>query len=212
MKKVVLLPLMSLALAACDNDAEKQRQMDMQRQQMLTQQYAPQPYAQPQYAQPPVVQQPVIQPQVVQAPAQPVIVQQQHDNTLTNMALGAVIGHTIANMGSNDNHTTERVVEHKTVIIDNRQPQSAPSPQVSNVAPTTVTPPIAPVPNQPKPSAMDMNKLSASAKQSFNTDTPTPVVSAPKSSGMDMSKLSSKPSVNLSKPASSMNMSKLSRK
>lgn len=196
MKKVLLsLATVSLTMVACSDDAEKQRQLQAQ-QYVQQQQYAQQQqYMQPQYAQPQVVQ-----PQVVQAPAQPVIVQQQHDNTLTNMALGAVIGHTIANMGGNDNHTTERIVEHKTVVIDNRQP-STPQPYASSVAPV---PPV----TQPttKPSAMDMNKLSASANQTFNTGT-TPV----KSNTMDMSKLSSKPSVSLAKP-SSMNMSKLGKK
>jgi hypothetical protein len=192
MEKLVLLSSIALVLTACSDDADKQRQL--QAQQYVQQQYAQQPYAQP----------PVMQPQVVQAPAAPVIVQQQHDNTLTNMALGAVIGHTIANMGSgNDSRSTERVVEHKTVIIDNR-----PTDTSQNLAPRQQPHPVEPI--QPNSNAMDMNKLSNSSKQTFNPGTPVSTTSKP--SGMDMSRLSSKPTVSLAKPSSSMNMSKLGRK
>lgn len=204
MKKLVLLSSIALVLTACSDDAEKQRQLQAQ-QYAQQQQFTQQQYAQQQYAQPPVMQPQVVQPQVIQAPAAPVVVQQQqHDNTLTNMALGAVIGHTIANMGSgNDSRSTERVVEHKTVIIDNRAPDTN-----HNLAPTPQAQPVAPI--QPKPNAMDMNKLSNSAKQTFNTGTTVSNTSKP--SGMDMSRLSSKPTVSLAKPSSSMNMSKLGRK
>lgn len=192
MKKLVLLSSITLVLTACSDDAEKQRQLQAQ-------QYAQQQYAQQQYAQPPVMQ-----PQVIQAPAAPVVVQQQHDNTLTNMALGAVIGHTIANMGSgNDSRSTERVVEHKTVIIDNRTTDTS-----QNLAPRQQLHPVASI--QPNSNAMDMNKLSNSSKQTFNTGTPVSNTSKP--SGMDMNRLSSKPTVSLAKPSSSMNMSKLGRK
>ena len=77
-----------------------------------------------------------------------------------------------------------------------------------------------------------MNKLSASANQTFNTGTPAPTTantqsgmdmsrlssrpsisaSVSKPSGMDMSRLSSRPSVSLAKPSSSMNMSKLGKR
>lgn len=244
MRKLALTASAALVLAACTDDHARQQQLQAQQyaqQQQYNQQMQAQQYAQQQYAQPPVMQPQVVQPQVIQAPAAPVVVQQQHDNTLTNMALGAVIGHTIANMGNNDSHSTERVVEHKTVIIDNRSnPPAAPvqplapsqpvAPAVASAVPTPVAP-AAPV--AAKTSAMDMNKLSASANQTFNTGSsvPTPVskpsgmdmsklssssssVSVPvsKPSGMDMSRLSSRPSVSLAKPSSSMNMSKLGKR
>jgi hypothetical protein len=178
--------------------------------------HPPQPQYQQQYQQPmaqyPQQMQPqVVQPQVIQAPAQPVVVQQQQDNTLTNMALGAVIGHTIANLGCNNYpRPSDRVVEHKTVIIDNRQPINTVVP-VSSAPVSAIAPPSAPV--QQKTSAMDMNKLSASTNQTFNTSGAAPAPSLPKPSSMDMSKLSSsRPTVSLAKPSSSMNMSKLGRR
>jgi hypothetical protein len=196
MKKVLILSVAALVIAGCSDDKERQYQQQMQAQRQIIEQ---QQYAQPQYAQPQYAPQ-VVQPQIIQAPAQPVVVPQ-HDNTLTNMALGAVIGHTIANMGSNNNNDSRSVerIEHKTVIIDNRYP-SAP---VQPIAPSQ--PVSAPV--QPKTSSMDMNKLSESAKQTLNTSTPTV-----KTSSMDMSRLSSRPSVSLAKPFSSMNMSKLGKR
>lgn len=205
MKKALILPIVALTLTACSD--EKERLQQLQAQQLAQQQmYAQQQFAQQQqqFAQQQYAQPQVVQPQVIQAPAQPVVVQQQHDNTLTNMALGAVIGHTIANMGGgNDSRSTERVVEHKTVIVHNNTsvPGTAP---VQSFAPSQ---PAVPQPVQPKTSAMDMNKLSASANQTFNTSAP-----AVKTSSMDMSRLSSKPTVSLAKPSSSMNMSKLGRK
>lgn len=206
MKKALILPIVALTLTACSD--EKERLQQLQAQQLAQQQmYAQQQFAQQQqqFAQQQYAQPQVVQPQVIQAPAQPVVVQQQHDNTLTNMALGAVIGHTIANMGSNNNdsRSTERFVEHKTVIVHNNTsvPGAVPT---QSFAPSQ---PIAPTPVQPKTSAMDMNKLSASANQTFNTSAP-----AVKTSSMDMNRLSSKPTVSLAKPASSMNMSKLGRK
>lgn len=234
MKKLVLLPLVSLALVACDDNAEKQRQQQYAQQQQMMAQQQQMMAQQQQYAQP--IQPQVVQPQVIQAPAQPVVVQQHSDNTLTNMALGAMIGHTIANMGnSNDSRPTERIVEHKTVIIDNRSPQPTPVQSLNTPATPSSTPtpvaPIAPATPVAKTSAMDMNKLSASANQTFNTGTPSsaPVARssamdmskmsgssvpspAPKTSSMDMNRLSSRPPVNLAKPSSSMNMSKLSRR
>lgn len=208
MKKLVLLSSIALVLTACSDDVEKQRQLQAQQyaqqQQFAQQQFAQQQYAQQQYTQPPVMQPQVVQPPVIQAPAAPVVVQQQHDNTLTNMALGAVIGHTIANMGGgNDSRSTERVVEHKTVIIDNRTTDTS-----QNLAPRQQSQLVAPI--QPKSNAMDMNNLSNSSKQTFNTG--TNVSSTSKPSGMDMNRLSSKPTVSLAKPSSSMNMSKLGRK
>jgi hypothetical protein len=111
-------------------------------------------------------------------------------------------------MNSNDKQV-ERVVEHKTVIIDNRQ-TNVPVQQV--VAPNNAPQPVPVV--TPKQSAMDMNKLSQSASyKPPSSVTPIPT-SVPVKSSMDMSKLSSNPkptTVSLSK-SSAMNMSKLSKK
>lgn len=203
MKKLVLLSVAAIALTACSDDKEKQYQQQLQALQLQQQQFA----QQQQYAPAPM------QPQVIQSPAAPVVVQpQQQDNTLTNMALGAMIGHTISNMGNNNSQPVERIVEHKTVIVDNRS-NTTPAPVQSL---NTVTPPPAST-SQAKPSSMDMNKLSESAKQTFNTGGATTQTAKP--SGMDMSKMSSgysastsRPSVSLAKPSSSMNMSKLGRR
>ncbi len=182
MKKALILSVIVLVVG-CSDDKEKLQQLQAQ-QQYMQQQYAQQPQ--------------IVQPQVIQAPSQPVVVQQQHDSTLTNMALGAVIGHTIANMGSNnDSRSTERFVEHKTVIVHNNTSVPGASP----------VQPVEGQPVAPKTSAMDMNKLSASTNQTFNTSVP-----AVKTSSMDMNRLSSKPTVSLAKSQSSMNMSKLGRK
>jgi hypothetical protein len=211
MKKVAILAA-TIALVACTDDKEKQmqHQLQMQQQQLQAQQ---QQLNQQQYAQQP--QYAPAQPQVIQAPAAPVVVQpQQQDNTLTNMALGAVIGHTIANMGNNDSRSSNQIIEHKTVIVDNRSntPHDMPTHSLNTPAPIQSVAPPAIAPVAPKSSAMDMNKLSTSANQTFNTGTPSPASAPIRTNSMDMSKLSSKPSVNLAKPSSSMNMSKLSRR
>lgn len=180
MKKLVLV--LPLLLAACgDDEAEKcikeleaqqnqaRMQMEQQQQQMAMQQQ--QLYNQQQIAQ---------QPQY--APQAPVVVQQQpqHDNTIMNMAVGALAGHAISNAmnGSNNDRPSERVVEHKTIIVDNRQPVNP----VQNIASV-----------QPKANYMDMNKLSQSAKYappSSNNVVSSVKPSVPRPSSMNMSKLS----------------------
>lgn len=184
MKKLVLV--LPLLLAACGDDEAKriqemeaqqnqakmqleqqQQQIAMQQQQLYNQQQIAQQNAQPQYA-----------PQ-----AAPVVVQQpQHDNTIMNMAVGALAGHAISNAmnGSNHDRPVERVVEHKTIIVDNRQPVSNPVQNIASVQPSV----------QPKANYMDMNKLSQSAKNVSPSS--NNVVSSVKPSGMNMSKLSSR--------------------
>ena len=178
MKKLILV--LPLLLTACGDDEEKRikqleaqnnqarMQLEQQQQQMNMQQQFAQQNAQPQY----------IQPQM--APQAPVIVQQpQHDNTIMNMAVGALAGHAISNaMNSSNDRPSERVVERRTVVIDNRQPSAPSNHFQSNVAPS--------VPSPNKQNYMDMNKLSQSSKY------------APPSAP--------------SRPSSSMNMSKLSRR
>ena len=186
MKKLVLV--LPLLLAACgDDEAEKRikeleaqqnqarMQMQQQQQQMAMQQQ--QLYNQQQIAQ---------QPQY--APQAPVVVQQpQHDNTIMNMAVGALAGHAISNTmnGSNNDRPSERVVEHKTVIVDNRQPVNP----VQNIASVQPSAPSV----QPKQNYMDMNKLSQSAKYappSSNNVVSSVKPSVPRPSSMNMSKLS----------------------
>ena len=125
-------------------------------------------------------QQTQVQPQVIQQPAAPVVVQAapQHDNTLMNMAMGAMIGHALTGGGSSGNNDTH-VIERKTVIINNHPEVPATSAPVQ-----TASAPVAPVQSTHKPSAMDMNKLSGAS--SFSTR-PVPVRQS-----MNMSKLSSK--------------------
>jgi hypothetical protein len=193
MKKLILV--LPLLLTACGDDEEKRikqleaqnnqarMQLEQQQQQMNMQQQFAQQNAQPQY----------IQPQM--APQAPVIVQQpQHDNTIMNMAVGALAGHAISNaMNSSNDRPSERVVERRTVVIDNRQPVAPSSNVQSNVAPSTNYGYF----QQPKPatkSSMDMAKLSESAKYSppsNNASVSKPFASRP-SSSMNMSKLSSR--------------------
>jgi hypothetical protein len=104
MKKLVLVVSIASLLVACSDNKQNQNYQ--------------QPY--PQQAAPAYIQQPVVQPQVVASPA-PVVVNQQ-DNTMMNMATGALLGHVISNAMTSNDRPVERVVEHKTVIIDNRQP------------------------------------------------------------------------------------------
>ena len=193
MKKLVLV--LPLLLAACgDDEAEKrikeleaqqnqarmemqqqQQQMAMQQQQLYNQQQIAQ---QPQYAPPPQY-----------APQAPVVVQQpQHDNTIMNMAVGALAGHAISNAmnGSNNDRPSERVVEHKTIIVDNRQPVNPVQNNVASVQPSAPS-------VQPKQNYMDMNKLSQSAKYappSSNNVVSSVKPSVPRPSSMNMSKLS----------------------
>jgi len=173
---LVLAVAVLISLTACGESAEEKQARLFKEQQAQIQQLQAQQVQQQQYQQP---QQYAPQPQVIQQPAAPVIVQAPHqDNTLTNLATGALIGHALSggfNGGSNS-APAERVVE-KTVIVNNH---AAPTP----VAPITTAPtPVTPV--APKTSAMDMNKLSQSAKY------------AP-------------PTVPVARPASSMNMNRLS--
>jgi hypothetical protein len=179
-----------LLLTACgESEEERQKKIIAQQQQQIAEQRQDLQNAiqQQQQIQP---QQYAPQPQVIQQPAAPVIVQQpvaQQDNTIRDMATGALIGHALSNLGGSNDRPAERVVEHKTVVIHNQQ-----TPAVNSIQPYTPSQPAAPVPSAPlKQNYMDMNKLSQSAKYS------PPSVSKPVS-------VSSKPS--------SMNMSKLSRK
>jgi hypothetical protein len=175
-KPLALTLLTILLLTACgESEEEKQKKIIAQQQQQLTEQRQElQNVIQQQQL---LAQQPA--PPVIQQPAAPVIVQQpvaQQDNTIRDMATGALIGHALSNLGGSNDRPVERVVEHKTVIVHND----------SNL---THQPSI-PVPVQPvapsKPSAMDMNKLSQSAKYS-PPSAPKPVV-ASKPSGMNMSR------------------------
>jgi hypothetical protein len=184
MKKLVLV--LPLLLAACGDDEanrikelEAQQyqariQLEQQQQQFAAQQqqmYAQQQQIAQQNAQPPA------QPQY--APQAPVVVQPpQHDNTMMNMAVGALAGHAISNaMNSpNNNRPSERVVEHKTVVIDNRQPIAPSNNFKSNFASS--------VPSPTKQNYMDMNKLSQSSKYA------PPSAPTRPSSSMSMSKLS----------------------
>jgi hypothetical protein len=163
----------SLLLTACgESEQERQQKIINQQQQQLREQ-------QQMFQQIPQAQ---VQPQVIQQPTAPVVVQSapQHDNTLMNMATGALIGHALTSgLSGNTNHSNNdtHIIERKTVIINN------PAPVQSNAVP--VQPVVAPV--QPKPSSMDMNKLSGAS--SFSTRPPTTIRP---SSSMNMAKLSSK--------------------
>lgn len=212
---LALAIMTALALTACGESAEEKQARLFKEQQAQIQQLQAQQVQQAQIQQQQQFQQPqqyAPQPQVIQQPAAPVVVQAPHqDNTLMNMATGALIGHTIANMGNN-NHDSydrppERVVE-RTII------RHEPAP-VAPVAPVAAAAPLAPTPAAPvapKASAMDMGKLSESAKYAPPTSSTAPV--APRQSSMNMSALSTstpRPAVSLSKPSSGgMNMSRLS--
>lgn len=194
-KQARLLKEQQAQIAQLQQNQLQQAQISQQ-QQPVPQQYAPQPQ---------VIQQPAAAPVVVQAPHQ--------DNTLMNMATGALIGHTIANMGNNNHDSYDRPVERKTVI-NNYHAAPEPTLPAASVAPTptaSVAAAVPVAPAAPKTSSMDMNKLSESAKYSPPSSVvPTPVA---RPSGMNMSALSSSPSrpaVSLSKPSSGMNMSRLS--
>jgi hypothetical protein len=202
-KLLVVLPLL---LTACgDDEAKRIKELEAQQYQarMQLEQNQQQIAAQQQqmYAQ----QQQNAQPQY--APQAPVVVQQpQHDNTIMNMAVGALAGHAISSAmnNSNNDRQSERVVEHKTVVIDNRQPIASSSNFQNTVAPSVPSPTVA----EPKKNYMDMNKLSESAK--YSPPSSNNVVASRQS--MDMSKFS-KPSTSSTPPRpSSMNMSKLSRR
>jgi hypothetical protein len=214
---LALAVMTALALTACGESAEEKQARLFKEQQAQIQQLQAQQVQQAQIQQQQQFQQPqqyAPQPQVIQQPAAPVVVQAPHqDNTLMNMATGALIGHTIANMGNN-NHDSydrppERVVE-RTIIRHESAPTTGPA-----VAPVAAAAPLAPTPAAPvapKASAMDMGKLSESAKYAPPTSSTAPP--APRQSSMNMSALSSnasRPAVSLSKPSSGgMNMSRLS--
>ena len=167
-KQARLLKEQQAQIAQLQQNQMQQAQLQQQQQFQQPQQYAPQP-------------------QVIQQPAAPVVVQAPHqDNTLMNMATGALIGHTIANMGSNSNSNnnsapTERIIERKTVIVNNHA-----APMAAPVVPTPAAPAPIVAPVAPRSSSFDTNKLSASSSYA-----PRPSV-APRPSSMNMSKLSSK--------------------
>ena len=192
MKKSTLFLAIAVALSltACGESTEEkqarllkeqqaqiaQLQQNQLQQAQISQQQQP---MQPQYApQPQVIQQPAAAPVVVQAPHQ--------DNTLMNMATGALIGHALSGglSGNNNSAPAERVVEHKTVIVNNH-PAPAASFNLAPPAPVAPAPTLA-APIAPKTSAMDMNKLSQSAKYA-----PPSAAPAPRPSSMNMSRLSS---------------------
>ena len=185
---LALAIMTALALTACGESTEEKQARLLKEQQtqiaqlQQNQMQQAQIQQQQQYQQP---QQYAPQPQVIQQPAAPVIVQAPHqDNTLTNLATGALIGHALSggfNGGSNS-APAERVVE-KTVIVNNHA-----APMAAPVAPTPVAPvTTAPAPVAPRASGMDMNKLSQSSSYAPRPSTPAPRAS----SSMNMSRLSS---------------------
>jgi hypothetical protein len=187
---LALAIITALALTACgESTEEKQARLFKEQQTQIAQLQAQQvQQAQQQQFQQP--QQYAPQPQVIQQPAAPVIVQAPHqDNTLTNLATGALIGHALSggfNGGSNS-APAERIVEHKTVIVNNHPAPAAPT--TSFAPPASVAPaPVAPAPVAPRASGMDMNKLSQSSSYAPRPSTPAPRAS----SSMNMSRLSSK--------------------
>lgn len=164
-KQARLLKEQQAQIAQLQQNQMQQAQIQQQQQYQQPQQYAPQP-------------------QIIQQPAAPVVVQAPHqDNTLTNLATGALIGHALSggfNGGSNS-APAERVVE-KTVIVNNHA-----APIAAPVAPTPVAPvTTAPAPVAPRASGMDMNKLSQSSSYA-----PRQNVAPRASSSMNMSRLSS---------------------
>jgi hypothetical protein len=178
---LALAIITALALTACGESAEEkqlriQREQQAQIQQLQAQQ---QQFQQPQQYAP--------QPQIIQQPAAPVVVQAPHqDNTLTNLATGALIGHALSggfNGGSNS-APAERIVEHKTVIVNNHPAPAAPT---TSFAPPPSPVVQAPAPAAPRASGMDMNKLSQSSSYAPRPSTPAPRAS----SSMNMSRLSS---------------------
>lgn len=173
MKKSTLFLAIAVALSvtACgESTEEKQARLLKDQQAQIAQlQQNQMQQAQMQQAQMQQPQQYAQQPQIIQQPAAPVVVQAPHqDNTLTNLATGALIGHALSGgfNGSSNNAPADRIIEHKTVIVNNH-------PAPAYAAPTTALTPVAPIAN-----SMDMNKVSKT----------TP---APRSS-MNMSRLSSK--------------------
>jgi hypothetical protein len=179
---LALAIITALALTACGESAEEKQARLFKEQQTQIAQLQAQQVQQAQQQQP---QQYAPQPQVIQQPAAPVVVQAPHqDNTLTNLATGALIGHALSggfNGGSNS-APAERVVE-KTVIVNNHA-----APMAAPVAPTPVAPvTTAPAPVAPRASGMDMNKLSQSSSYAPRPSTPAPRTS----SSMNMSRLSS---------------------
>lgn len=185
---LALAIITALALTACGESAEEKQARLFKEQQTQIAQLQAQQVQQAQQQQP---QQYAPQPQVIQQPAAPVVVQAPHqDNTLTNLATGALIGHALSggfNGGSNS-APAERIVEHKTVIVNNHAAPMA-APTTSFAPPASVAPaPVAPAPAAPRASGMDMNKLSQSSSYAPRPSTPAPRTS----SSMNMSKLSSK--------------------
>ena len=215
---LTLAIMLALSLTACGESAEEKQARIMKEQQAQIAQLQQNQLQQAQIQQQQQVAsqqvQPQVQPQIIQQPAAaPVIVQApQQDNTLMNMATGALIGHTIANMGNNNRDSydrpTERVVE-RTIVHHVPAPTTGPAVTPAPVASVSPSTPA------PKSGGMDMTKLSESAKYSPPSSTPSVAAapSAPKSSGMNMSALSSsasRPAAPVAKPSGGMNMSRLS--
>jgi hypothetical protein len=187
---LALAIITALALTACGESAEEKQARLMKEQQAQIQQLQAQQVQQAQIQQQQQFQQPqqyAPQPQVIQQPAAPVVVQAPHqDNTLTNLATGALIGHALSggfNGGSNS-APAERIVEHKTVIVNNHPAPAAPT---TSFAPPPSPVVQAPAPAAPRASGMDMNKLSQSSSYAPRPSTPAPRTS----SSMNMSRLSS---------------------
>lgn len=190
----------ALSLVGCGDDHPHQVQQPYVQPQVIVQQappeYAQQQYAPQQYAQPQYVQPQVIQPQVVQHESGSGV-----GSFIAGAAAGALAGHL---MTKDDHNTSPSYNDHNYSSNYER------SPSARQMLSQTTTVPVPALPVPEKKNYMDMNKLSASAKQQFNTGTPAAL---PKPNGMDMSRLSapSRPTVSLSKP-SAMNMSKLGKR
>jgi hypothetical protein len=190
---LALAIMTALALTACGESAEEKQARLFKEQQAQIQQLQAQQVQQAQIQQQQQFQQPqqyAPQPQVIQQPAAPVIVQAPHqDNTLTNLATGALIGHALSggfNGGSNS-APAERIVEHKTVIVNNHPAPAAPTTSFAPPPALVAQAPAPAAPVSPRASGMDMNKLSQSAKYAPPSAASAP---APRST-MSMSKLSS---------------------
>lgn len=171
MKKIIVLISILFILTACGESAEEKRakyidqQIAARDQQLQQQQYAPEPQ---QYVQQPTYEQPVQQPQIIQQPASPVIVNQpaaeSGSSAMTNMLVGGLIGHSIANMGNNSQNNYRPEPRY----YDDHFPSR---PRVTNNITKNIT--INQPATVPKKNYMDMNKLSQSATYK------PPVVSRP---------------------------------
>lgn len=191
--KNITLVLIALTLTACQSEEEKkiaqlERQNRLMAEQMQLQNQMQGLAQQPNYQQP--MQQPAYQQPVVMPAQQPVIIQQQKDTTLQDMALGAMAGHVVTNAltKSGTSGTSGSNLQPQKVVNNYIVRPASPAP----VAAPIISAPAAVTPSKPTNALSNLSGVNLTAKSNVNQNYNTAKPAAKPNALSNLSKFKSK--------------------